>query len=100
MEEFSTRSRILDAVDSSNSLVVRILRTPLKLMHPLITSSPTRTVLGTLSPVRALVLRELLPAVTMPSMGIFSPGETCMMLPTSTSSGSTFWTSSSSTRLA
>ncbi len=86
---FSTRSRILDAVDSSNFLVVLIMRTPDMLIHPLITSSPLTISLGRLSPVSALVFRVEVPSVTIPSMGIFSPGLTIIIEPVSTSSGST-----------
>ena len=87
--EFSTRSSILDTVESPNSLSVLILRSPVRLTQPLITSSPSLALLGTLSPVRALVLSVELPSTTMPSIGIFSPGLTTITLPTSTSSGST-----------
>ena len=86
---FSTRSRILDTVDSPNSLVVRIFSTPLMSMQPLMISSPSFTSRGRLSPVRALVFRLALPLTTTPSRGTFSPGCTTMMLPTATSSGST-----------
>ena len=88
--EFSTRSRILETVESPNSLVVLILSTPLRLMQPLMTSSPTLTDLGTLSPVSALVLRVESPRATTPSIGTFSPGLTTISVPISTSSGSTF----------
>ena len=39
-EAFSTKSRILDTVDSPNALVVWIFNSPVMLMHPLIISSP------------------------------------------------------------
>ena len=97
---FSTRSSILDAVDSSNSCVVLILNTPFVLIHPLMTSSPSFTARGTLSPVRALVSRLALPSSTIPSIGIFSPGWTTMTVPISTSSGSTCVISLSSSMLA
>ena len=87
---FSTRSRILETVDSPNSLVVLIFKIPVRLIHPEMISSPALISLGTLSPVRAAVLRELVPSVTTPSIGTFSPGLTTMMVPISTSSGSTF----------
>ena len=87
--EFSTSSRILDTVDSPNTLVVRIFRTPVMLMQPLMTSSPSWASRGRLSPVRALVFRVELPSATMPSRGIFSPGCTTMTVPMDTSSGST-----------
>ena len=86
---FSTRSRILETVDSPNSFVVLILRTPVMLMHPLMISSPSFASLGRLSPVRALVFRVELPSITMPSIGTFSPGWTTITEPISTSSGST-----------
>ena len=97
---FSTSSRILDAVDSSNSFVVSTRSRPLIFTEPLMISSPGFTSLGRLSPVSALVLSDELPSVTTPSIGTFSPGLISMMLPTSTSSGSTFSTSPSCTRLA
>ena len=53
------------------------------------TSSPGRTVRGTLSPVRALVFRLELPSSTTPSSGTRSPGRTTMAAPTGTSSGET-----------
>ena len=69
-------------------------------MQPEMTSWPTVTSLGTLSPVRAAVFRVELPSVTMPSMGTFSPGWTTMMEPISTSSGSTFSRAPSRSTLA
>ena len=54
--EFSTRSSIFDTVESPNSFVVRIWIVPVRLIHPLITSSPHAASLGTLSPVSALVI--------------------------------------------
>ena len=86
---FSTRSRILDTVDSPNSLVVRIVSTPLMLMQPLTTSSPAQTSRGMLSPVSAAVSSVDVPSTTTPSIGTFSPGRTMMCVPISTSSGST-----------
>ena len=85
---FSTRSRILEAVDSPNSFVVLTVMTPFILMHPLMTALPTPALLGTLSPVSALVLRLVEPSVTTPSIGIFSPGITTISVPIVTSSGS------------
>ena len=99
-EAFSTRSRILETVDSPNSLVVRILSRPVILMQPEMTSSPAATSRGRLSPVRAAVFRVEEPVRTMPSMGTFSPGWTRMVLPTSTSSGSTCKSFPSCSRLA
>lgn len=64
--------------------------TPVILMQPLITSSPVLTFRGRLSPVKALVLSDVSPLVTTPSIGIFSPGFTIISVPTATSSGSTF----------
>ena len=87
--EFSTRSNILDTVDSPNSLVVSIFKRPVRLTQPLIISSLTFTLLGRLSPVSALVLSVDSPLTTMPSIGIFSPGFTTIIVPISTSSGST-----------
>ena len=98
---FSTRSRILDTVDSSQGRVTRMRRTPVWLTQPLMTSSPTPTSRGTDSPVRAAVSREDSPVRTVPSRGTRSPGFTTMTAPTSTSSGSTSSVSPSSvSRLA
>ena len=69
MLEFSTRSRILETVDSPNSLVVLTLSRPLMLTQPLMTSSPDRTSRGRLSPVRAAVLRVEAPSTITPSIG-------------------------------
>ena len=90
MLEFSTRSRILATVESPNSLVVRICSRPLRFTHPDSTSSPVFTCRGRLSPVRALVFTVASPSVTTPSMGMRSPGCTTIIVPTATSSGSTF----------
>ena len=89
-DEDSTSSSILDTVDSPNSLVVFIFKTPVKLMQPLITSSPALTSFGRLSPVNAEVLSVESPSSIIPSMGIFSPGNTVMISDTDTSSGDTF----------
>ena len=91
---FSTRSRILETVDSPNSFVVRIFSTPFFICHAqperaLMISSPVFTSRGRLSPVSALVLRLASPSTTTPSSGTFSPGCTTITLPTATSSGST-----------
>lgn len=77
--EFSTRSRILDTVDSSNALVVRTLIIPERFTQPLIISSLEAMSRGTLSPVSALVFKVEEPSVTIPSRGTFSPGCTTMM---------------------
>ena len=58
------------------------------------------TLRGRLSPVSALVFRLEEPSTTTPSSGTFSPGWTTMMLPTSTSSGSTCSSSPSTSILA
>ena len=73
-EAFSTKSRILEAVDSPNSFVVLIFSTPVMLMQPLIISSPAFTSRGKDSPVSAAVFSVETPSVTTPSMGTFSPG--------------------------
>jgi len=53
------------------------------------TSSPGATSRGRLSPVSAAVFSVEVPSSTTPSIGTFSPGRTTIVLPTSTSSGST-----------
>ena len=88
--EFSTSSRILETVDSPNSFVVRIFKTPVMLMQPLMISSLVFASRGRLSPVSALVLSVDVPSMITPSSGTFSPGCTTMTEPTVTSSGSTF----------
>ena len=55
---FSTMSRIFETVDSPKSFVVLIFKRPVILIQPLIISSPLLTLLGRLSPVSALVLRD------------------------------------------
>ena len=87
--EFSTKSRIFDTVDSPNTLVVLILTVPERLMQPEITSSPDFALRGTLSPVSAAVSSDVVPSTITPSIGIFSPALTTIILPISTSSGST-----------
>ena len=82
----STSWMTREAVDSPNSLVTRTRSTPDTLTQPESTSSSTATARGTLSPVRATVLRLLLPAITTPSSGTRSPGAMTMMSPTATSS--------------
>ena len=54
-EAFSTRSRILETVDSPNSLVVWIWSKPVMLIQPEMISSPVLTSRGKLSPVSAAV---------------------------------------------
>ena len=97
---FSTRSKILETVDSPNSLVVRMVSRPVRLTQPLMISSPSRTSRGRLSPVRALVFRVETPSTTTPSRGTFSPGCTRISVPISTSSGSTWITLPSRSTLA
>ena len=70
----STNSKILDTVESPNSLVVRTFNIPDKLILQLITSSPLFTSRGSDSPVKAEVLSEDLPETIIPSIGIRSPG--------------------------
>lgn len=70
----STSSSTLDTVDSPNSFVVRIFNTPVRLIQPLMISSPAFASLGTLSPVNALVFSVEVPSTTTPSIGTFSPG--------------------------
>ena len=88
-EAFSTSSSIFDTVESSKSLVVFTFRVPLSFIQPLMISSPTFTDRGTDSPVSAAVFNMEEPSMTTPSKGTFSPGSMVMMVPTSTSSGST-----------
>ncbi len=97
---FSTRSMIFDAVDSPKVLFTFMCSSPEMFTHPEITSSPTVTSRGRLSPVSATVLRLELPSRTVPSSGIFSPGFTTMVSPTSTVSGATVVTSPPRSTLA
>ena len=86
---FSTKSRILETVDSANAFVVQTLSTPLRLTQPDRISSPLEMLRGTLSPVRATVSRLDLPSITIPSIGTFSPGRITIISPTFTLSGAT-----------
>ena len=97
---FSTRSRILETVDSPNAFVTRTRKSPLWLTQPLMTSSPSPTSRGRLSPVSAAVSSVERPSSTTPSSGTRSPGLTTMTSPTATSSGSTFSALPSRSRLA
>ena len=84
---FSTRSSILAAVESSDAAVVRILRSPSRLIVPLWTSLPQEASTGRDSPVSAAVSMREKPSSTIPSRGILSPGFTSISVPTGTSSG-------------
>lgn len=90
LSALSTRLRILETVLSPKLLVVFTRSTPDRLMQPDITSSPSVMSRGMLSPVRAMVLREELPSMTVPSSGTFSPGLMTITSPGLTSSGATF----------
>ena len=85
----STSWSIFDTVLSPKDFVALTLSTPERLMQPEMTSSPTLTSLGMLSPVSATVLSEDIPSVTVPSKGTFSPGLMTMTSPMRTSSGGT-----------
>ena len=86
---FSTSSKIFATVESSYSLVTLTLSIPSPFTHPDMISSPSETLLGTDSPVRADVSIKDSPSITTPSSGTLSPGLTTTILPISTSSGST-----------
>ncbi len=88
MLEFSTSSRILETVDSPNSLVVLIFSRPVMLTQPLMTSSPS-DVAGQALAGEGGGVQGGAPSTMTPSMGTRSPGCTTMTVPTSTSSGST-----------
>ena len=97
---FSTSSNILATVESSNSFVVLTFNVLLPFTQPLIISSPADAFLGTDSPVSAAVSIRDSPSATTPSRGILSPGLITIMLPISTSSGSTCSNFPSTSRLA
>ena len=78
---------ILLAVESPNTFVVLTLNVSAMFTHPLSTSSPTFTVLGTDSPVNAAVLSVDSPSATVPSMGTFSPFLIIISVPMLTFSG-------------
>ena len=99
-EAFSTRSRILDAVDSPKAFVTFARMTPVRFTQPEIMSSSLDMLRGTLSPVRATVSRLEVPSRTTPSIGTFSPGFTTIVSPTLTSSGLTVKTFPSRSTLA
>ena len=84
----STSSRILEAVDSLNSFVVRTFNSPVRFMLPLITSLPVFTSRGSDSPVRAYVFSEDSPETIIPSIGTRSPGWVIIVSPVFTSIGS------------
>ena len=86
---FSTRLIIFETVLSPNDFVVRTLSTPLMLTQPEMTSSPTATSRGTLSPVSATVFSADVPSMMTPSSGTRSPGRTMMTEPMATCSGLT-----------
>ena len=87
---FSTRSRILAAVESSASAVVRTFSTPSRFIVPLWTSEPSHTSTGRDSPVSAAVSMRELPWMTTPSSGTRSPGFMNISEPTGMSAGSVF----------
>ena len=70
---FSTSSKILLAVESSNTLVALTRMRPVKLIEPLKTSSPSMASLSLVSPVRAEVSIEVAPDSITPSSGMRSP---------------------------
>ncbi len=86
--------------DSPKSLVTRIISTPVRLIMPAKTVSPTFTERGIDSPVKAEVSTCELPSKISPSSGIFSPGLTKIRSPTLTSSGETIFTEPFTFRLA
>ena len=86
---FSTSSRMRCTVDWSYDDVVRTVRAPVMLTHPLMTSSPSCADCGADSPVSAEVSICEAPDTTMPSRGTRSPGFTTISAPTGTSAGST-----------
>ncbi len=88
-EAFSTSSRIFVTVDSPKGFVTLTSISPLRLTQPLITSSPSASRAGTLSPVRAEVSAVVFPETITPSRGIFSPALTTIISPVSTVSGGT-----------
>ena len=96
----STKAIIFETVLSPKLFVLRTLMTPLRLMQPEMTSSPSFKSRGTLSPVNATVFNAELPSMTTPSRGTFSPGFTKMVSPTFTSSGETVSTLPSLSTLA
>ena len=91
---FSTSERIFETVLSPKLLVVRTRTTPERLTQPEMTSSPTPASRGMLSPVRAMVLSEVVPSIITPSSGTFSPGRITTTDPTATASGDMSWTPS------
>ena len=100
LDEFSTSSSIFATVDSPKALVTVTFISPVRLMQPDMTFSPTPAVLGIDSPVSAAVSTVVEPSATMPSRGIFSPGFTTITSPGFTSFGSTLRISPFSSMLA
>ena len=76
-------------MDSLKFLVTLIFKTPLVLIKPAKISSPSKTSLGTDSPVRADVSTKLFPFIIIPSKGTLSPGLITIISSKFTSSGET-----------
>ena len=81
-EEFSTSSSIFATVESEYGFVTRIFSKPFIFTLPLITSSPTVTSRGALSPVSAAVFIPDEPKTISPSSGTRSPGLITTVSPT------------------
>ena len=92
------RSKILCTVDSPAVCVTQMRRTPSVTIQPAAILSPTVTVRGSDSPVRAAVSRFATPDSTQPSSGILSPGRTSMAAPIPTASTATSSQSPSSSQ--
>ncbi|KAF5053511.1 hypothetical protein DSECCO2_397590 [anaerobic digester metagenome] len=93
----STSLTIWARAVSLPTLVALIRRRPLPLMVAPMTSDPSSLDTGRLSPVMMLSSTDERPSITVPSVGIFSPGRTIITSPTSRSSTaiSTSWPSRS-----
>ena len=77
----STISKIFDAELSANIFSTCTSIIPVKLIIPDKTLSPILALLGTDSPVNALVSRDVFPLIILPSSAIFSPAFTIIVSP-------------------
>ena len=86
---FCTISSILEMVESSKGPAASIVRSPSRARVPPCTGSPWITWTGIDSPVIEDESISEAPDLIMPSIGIISPGRTCIMSPFTISFGST-----------
>ena len=96
----STSRMIFAAVESLYLFVTLASSTLFRLMLPLYRRSPSHTAMGSDSPVSAFMSTVPVPEVTTASTGIFSPGLSTMICPSSSSWGGTIFSVSPTFRFA